>query len=60
MKRQSTNYEELQGLHEARRQWERSEAILNILRTETAEPIKQLTDDEVMVWNHNAHPQSAN
>ena len=60
MKKQSTSYEESQRLHKAKRQWERSEKILNILRTQTSQPIKQPTEEELIVWYQKARPQSAN
>jgi hypothetical protein len=35
----------------ARKVWNESERILNILRTETAKPLKQFTPEEILLWH---------
>ncbi len=37
-------------LEEARKAWQESEWVLNILRTQTAARIKRATDQEVLEW----------
>lgn len=41
----------LEERERARKKWAESERILNILRTETATPIKEPTPEEILLWH---------
>ena len=41
----------LEQLEAARKAWIESERILKILRTETAKPLKELTEQEILQWH---------
>ena len=41
----------LDQLEAARKAWSESERILKILRTESAKPLKELTDEEILQWH---------
>jgi len=40
----------LEELGHAQTCWQESEWLLNFLRTQSAEPIKQPTDEELLLW----------
>jgi hypothetical protein len=40
-----------QQLDHAKRQFQESEWVLNILRTQTDAPIKPATNEEILLWN---------
>ena len=41
----------LDQLEAARKSWSESERILNILRTESAKPLKEFSDEEILQWH---------
>lgn len=41
----------LDQLESARQSWKASERILKILRTESAKPLKEPTDEEILQWH---------
>jgi hypothetical protein len=41
----------LDQLAAARKAWSESERILKILRTESAKPLKEPTDEEILQWH---------
>jgi hypothetical protein len=41
----------LEQLEAARKSWNESERILKILRTESAKPLKEPTNDEILQWH---------
>jgi hypothetical protein len=41
----------LDELEEARRKWAYSEQLLNILRSETGKPLKEVTDEDILQWH---------
>ena len=54
--------DKLAQLEKARKAWVESEKILNILRTQSAKPLKEPTDQEILAWhqtNLNSSPLSA-
>jgi hypothetical protein len=45
--------EELEQREKAGKLWHESERILNILRTESAKPLKDVTKEEILLWHKN-------
>jgi hypothetical protein len=45
-----TNWE-AQKMEDAKRRFQKSEWILNILRTQTGSPAKPTTNEEILLWN---------
>ena len=41
----------LEQLEAARKSWNESERILKILRTESATPLKEFRDEEILQWH---------
>jgi hypothetical protein len=48
----------LDQLEAARKAWNESERILKILRTESAKPLKDLADEEILQWHLKNNPTS--
>ena len=47
----SNNQQHLDQLEAVRNAWNESERILKILRTESAKPIKEPTNEEILQWH---------
>jgi hypothetical protein len=55
-----TKLEQLDLLLKAKKRWQESEKILNILRTLSAKPLKELTDEELLSWHQkNSNPSQS-
>ncbi len=48
----------LEQLEAARKTWNESERILKILRTESAKPLKEFSDEEILQWHLKNNPTS--
>jgi len=45
--------EELEQREQAKKLWKESERILNLLRTESAKLLKDVTKEEILLWHKN-------
>jgi hypothetical protein len=60
MRYNNRNFEEEYELRErAKKAWEESERILQILRTETGKPLQEPTEQEILAWHSTLakHPE---
>ena len=48
----------LEQLEAARKAWNESERILKILRTESAKPLKEYSNEEILQWHLKNNPTS--
>ena len=52
------NQQHLEQLEVARKAWNESERILKILRTESAIPLKEPSNQEILLWHLKNNPTS--